>query len=171
MILPGICPFHLGFERKVMKYKVSFLLSSRCWNKENVRCFSSRTEFRPSLFFSDWLLFLSAVCVKHGEEKRNKKKRQRVEKKRKTKLIAHALSGWQHSTNRDRVCAALRPMGEQGAREHCVLNGWLEEAGVRGRWWAWPPSQQCQGEPDELAASETGRKVEPVCAAFSGKHG
>lgn len=49
-------------------------------------------------------------------------------------------------------------MGEERAREHCMLAGRLEEIGCvavggRGR-----GSQQCQGKPDELPTAKLGER-------------
>lgn len=97
-------------------------------------------------FFSDWLLFLSAVCVKHGEEK-----------KRKTNLTTRTR-GWQHSANHSRVCAEPQPIGGQGAREQCVLVRRLEEMGCVAVGGRGHQSQQCQGKPGELPAGKLGER-------------
>lgn len=78
-------------------------------------------------------------------------------KKRITKLTTRK-GGWQHSTNHERACEELQPMGEQKAREQCVLAGRLEETGcvvVGGRGHR---SQQCQGKPDELPSAKLGER-------------
>ena len=126
-----------------------FSCQSQCRTKR--RRFASAARLcwdRVELFFSDWLPFLSAVCVKHGEERQKNKKK----KKRKTKLTTRT-GGWQHPANRNCVCAELQPMEEQGAREQCVFPGRLEEIGCVAAGGRGPESQQCQGKPDELPSA------------------
>lgn len=57
--------------------KYHFLLSKPGSNKETAVASATaraRVALR-SVFFSDWLPFLSAVCVKHGEEAEGRKKK------------------------------------------------------------------------------------------------
>lgn len=60
--------------------KYHFLLSKPVQNKETAVASAAACtgEGLRSFFFSDWLPFLSAVCVKHGEEKTEKKKKNKT---------------------------------------------------------------------------------------------
>lgn len=49
-------------------------------------------------------------------------------------------------------------MGEEGAREQCVLAGRLEEIGCVAVGGRGHESQQCQGKPDELPAAKLGER-------------
>lgn len=49
-------------------------------------------------------------------------------------------------------------MGEQGAREQCVLAARLEEIGCVAVGGRGPGSQQCQGKPDEPPSANLGER-------------
>lgn len=56
------------------------------------------------------------------------------------------------------MCAALWPIGKQGAREQCVLAGRLEEIGCVAVGGRGSESQQCQSKPDEPPAVKLGER-------------
>lgn len=77
-ILPlwGPSPKNVEMASRNKMSKYHFLLSKPGSNKETAVASATaraRVALR-SVFFSDWLPFLSAVCVKHGEEAEGGKK-------------------------------------------------------------------------------------------------
>ena len=85
---------------------------------------------------------------KHSDTREKKKKN----KTHNTHWRVATLGQWRSS-----VCGGPANRGAARAwtlRAHGAVGG----NGVRGRWWAWPRSQQCQSKPDEPPAAKLGER-------------